>query len=218
MKNHFAFLIFLFITTTLTAQHQSEISGLYGECEIGFFTCLQMELKPNGTFDYFIFYDVGGGSVLEGQWQFKNDTIYLNTFKQPKQQKSIIIDTQSDNKNFINIRVYDYDSLKMGFAEIIINNKIQMYCDKNGLITVPDMPIESITVKFSTESTTFNLNGEKGNNISLFIPILDGAIPSYLSNEKWLYKKNKLIPYLRSNKNYNKKYALKKTELNNKRF
>ena len=206
------------MTTSLTAQNVKDISGLYGECEIGFFACTQMYLKPNGIFNYFIFYDVGGGTVLEGQWQYKFDTIYLNTFKQPKQQKTFIINSETSNLDSLRIHVYDYDSLGMGFAEILINNNILVKCDQDGFAKISSLPVNNIVVHFITESFTFNIKDIYAKDISLFIPFQGSSIPEYLINEKWLYKKNKLLPFLRFEKKYDKKYSLPRTELINKRF
>ena len=128
MNNKFLIFLMVIFSSSLLAQNNKDISGLYGECEIGFLSCEQMYLSPNGTFSYFLCYDVGGGYVSEGHWQYKFDTLYLNTYKQPKQQKSYIVNSVSNNPDSILIHVYDYDSTNMSFAQIVINNTIHLTC------------------------------------------------------------------------------------------
>lgn len=71
-------------------QSASKIVGLYGKCESGFFACEQLEIKSDSTFEYGIFYDVGGWKIWAGKWDLSNDTLVLNTFKQPRTESDSI--------------------------------------------------------------------------------------------------------------------------------
>jgi hypothetical protein len=71
-------------------QEKIKIAGLYGKCQSGYFACEQLDIKSDSTFEYGIFYDVGGWKTWTGYWELSNDTIVLNTFKQPKTESDSI--------------------------------------------------------------------------------------------------------------------------------
>ncbi|WP_148660986.1 hypothetical protein [Marinilabilia salmonicolor] len=71
-------------------QEKLKIIGLYGKCQSGYFACEQLEIKSDSTFEYGIFYDVGGWKIWTGSWVLSNDTLILNTFKQPQTESDSI--------------------------------------------------------------------------------------------------------------------------------
>ncbi|WP_439185879.1 hypothetical protein [Carboxylicivirga taeanensis] len=71
-------------------QEKLKITGLYGKCQSGYFACEQLEIKSDSTFEYGIFYDVGGWKIWTGNWSLSNDTLILNTFKQPQTESDSI--------------------------------------------------------------------------------------------------------------------------------
>ena len=78
MKN---LLIILALTITLLSC-KTQKDTLYGKCWKHYYACTQILLKDNGEFEYFQFYDVGGSTIVKGQWQSVNDTVILNTYEQ----------------------------------------------------------------------------------------------------------------------------------------
>ncbi len=61
----------------------NDIAGLYGKCEKGFFACEQVLINADSTFEYGLFYDVGGWNYWKGAWTQKGDTLILNSYNQP---------------------------------------------------------------------------------------------------------------------------------------
>jgi hypothetical protein len=198
-------------------QKNNGFSGLYGECEIGFFACMQIDLDPNGSFEYFIFFDVGGGRVLKGNWNLKEDTLILNTFDQPKQLTPTIINDYDNKNDSITIRIFDQDSINLWLSQLVINN-LEYNCDTTGVAKIPKQIIDEITVHFLNQSYTIKINNKDFKDISIFVPLPISVPPAYLTNEKWLVKGKKLFPYFRFEKGYDKKCYLEKTEAINKRF
>jgi len=84
MKQIFHIFFIFALSINSFGQSRKDITGLYGECSNGFFACEQIELKKDSTFEYGIFYDVGGWVIWEGNWTLKHDTLILNSFRQPK--------------------------------------------------------------------------------------------------------------------------------------
>ena len=84
MKQKFYILFFFSLSISSFGQTRKDITGLYGECSIGYFSCEQIELKKDSTFEYGIFYDVGGWVTWTGNWTMKHDTVTLNSYRQPK--------------------------------------------------------------------------------------------------------------------------------------
>jgi hypothetical protein len=84
MRQSFYILFFFSFSVSTFGQTGKDVTGLYGECSNGFFACEQIELKKDSTFEYGIFYDVGGWVNWTGKWTIKHDTLILNSFRQPK--------------------------------------------------------------------------------------------------------------------------------------
>ena len=87
MRSLIAILIFLYGLNLLAQENNPDkkYDGLYGECDKGYFACKQIELKPDSTFIYAQFFDVGGWHSFAGTWTLKdNGRIILNTYNQYK--------------------------------------------------------------------------------------------------------------------------------------
>ena len=84
MRRTLFILFFFSFSVCLSGQTRKDITGLYGQCSPGFFACTQIELKNDSTFEYGIFYDVGGWVTWTGKWTMRSDTLVLNSYRQPK--------------------------------------------------------------------------------------------------------------------------------------
>ena len=84
MNQIFYILFCLALSINSFGQTRKDITGLYGKCSDGFFACEQIELKKDSTFEYEIFFDVGGWVTWTGSWTMNHDTLILNSYKQPK--------------------------------------------------------------------------------------------------------------------------------------
>jgi hypothetical protein len=110
---------------------ENSIIGLYGECHIGYFACSQLELKSDSTFEYYVFYDVGGGIILKGTWKVDLDTLILNTFNQPIFAKGYKILDSNYNKSK-EIYCFNRDSVPLFYGTVIINHSDTIVLDENG--------------------------------------------------------------------------------------
>jgi hypothetical protein len=82
-------IIYLILVSCASKVRDSE---LYGKCETPMYGCTQLKLNTDKTFEYFVFEDVGGESLTKGTWKAHyGDTIILNSYKQPIEEK---IDTE----------------------------------------------------------------------------------------------------------------------------
>ncbi len=80
MKQFIPIIFALFFNSCSTTGKIGDKTILYGECNEGYFACTQFELKEDMTFEYYMFYDVGGGIIKQGKWKYANgDTLVLNT-------------------------------------------------------------------------------------------------------------------------------------------
>lgn len=109
-------------------QSCSTVDKLYGRCENGYYSCTQILLKKDSTFEYFIFYDVGGGSVLKGNWLRNKDTIVLNTYKQPQ------VITELDKINYQICKDVVTPCWLTNEKVLIKNNRLHIYKDTSGKI------------------------------------------------------------------------------------
>ncbi len=108
-------LLSIFIITSCSLK--KEISKLYGKCEKHSFACTQIEINPDGTFEYFVFMDVGGKTIRKGTWShYTVDTLLLNTYDQPKNKTTTykgVINTRLMIKVKISIAYFEH---KHGFS------------------------------------------------------------------------------------------------------
>lgn len=82
--------------TLLSCKTQKDT--LYGKCGKHYYACAQILLKGNGQFEYFQFYDVGGSTIVKGQWKSINDTVVLNTYEQQHDRLDTVIETTIQNQ------------------------------------------------------------------------------------------------------------------------
>ncbi len=92
-----ALLIISALTLTLVSC-KIQKDTLYGKCGKHYYACTQILLKDNGEFEYFQFYDVGGSTIVKGQWQSVNDTVVLNTYEQQNDRLDTVIESTIQNQ------------------------------------------------------------------------------------------------------------------------
>ena len=203
-------LILLFLGSCST---NKSVIGLYGKCRKKYLTCTQIELKSDKTFEYFIFMDVGGGTIVKGNWeQISVDSIKLNTFEQPKNPsttyKGKINPDRIDN---VKITIRDLE-LPLAAAFIIINNQNNgKAADVNGIAELKAKEIKTITYHYLGQKETIEIDNPNFNEIEIIVRDLDlNAVPRYLTDKIMTVKNKKLF--------FNDWYSIKKTNLKNKQW
>lgn len=89
--------ILTMVITILSCRSKKDV--LYGKCQKNYYACTQVLLKKNGEFEYFQFYDVGGSTVVKGQWQSRDDTVILNSYEQQEHRIDTVIESTTWNRN-----------------------------------------------------------------------------------------------------------------------
>jgi len=205
-------LILILLVFSSCSTNKSAI-GLYGKCGKSYFACTQIELKSDNTFEYFIFYDVGGGNVLKGTWEkTSNDTIVLNTYKQPENPKTTYVGkTNPELKEKIKIRISDKNGA-LGYASIQINDKKQgKGANENGFAEFKAESIKNVNYNFLGQEETIEIDNPNYNEIEIRIKDLDiNSIPEFITDYKIAFKRNRII--------MDSSYVYKKTSLKNKQW
>jgi hypothetical protein len=203
-------LILLFLSSCST---NKSVVGLYGKCGKSYFACTQIELKSDNTFQYFIFYDVGGGSLLKGTWKrISNDTVVMNTYNQPEFPKTTYVGKINPDLNGeIKIQITDKNG-SLGYASVEINDKKQgKATDENGVAKFKTDSIKNIHYNFLGQNETIEIDNPKYNEIEITVRDLDlNAVPRFLTDKIITIDKNKLF--------FNDGYSLKKTRLKNRQW
>jgi hypothetical protein len=205
-------LILILLVFSSCSTNKSAI-GLYGKCGKSYFACTQIELKSDKTFEYFIFMDVGGGTVVKGNWeQLSVDSIKLNTFEQPKNPsttyKGKINPDRIDN---VKITIGDLE-LPLAAAFIVINDqKDGKAVDVNGIAELETQKIKTITYHYLGQKETIEIDNPNYNEIEITVRDLDlNAVPRFLTDKIMVLKNGKLF--------FNDGYSLKKTNLKNRQW
>jgi hypothetical protein len=204
--------IFILLITVSCSTNKSVV-GLYGKCGKGYFTCSQIELKPDNTFEYFIFHDVGGGNVIKGTWKkISNDTIVINTYKQPEIPKTTYVGKINPNLiGKVKIRISDKKGA-LGFTDVFINDREQLkVANNNGIAEFEVESIKNIEYRFISHQEKIEIENPNYNEIDILIKDLDlNAVPEFITNEKIVFKRNKII--------MDTTFVYKKTNLKNKQW
>ena len=175
--------------------------------------CTQIELKSDKTFEYFIFMDVGGGSVVKGTWEsISSDTIVLNTYNDPRILKTTYKGkVNPDLKSKIKIRISDKDGA-LGSVNVQINDKEQsLSTDKNGVAEFNSQSIIDIDYNFWGHEEMIKIDNPNYNEIVVLIRDLDiYPIPETITDYKIVLRGKKLI--------MDSTYVYKKISLKNKQW
>lgn len=198
----------------ISCSSTQSVTGLYGKCEKDYFACTQLELKTDKTFEYFIFMDVGGASVIKGNWkQTASDSIVLNTFKQPKHPITTYTGKiNSETTENIKITIKEA-GFPLTAATVVINNNQGegKAANTDGVVEFEAQKIHTITYHFLHESETIAIDNPNFNEIEITIKDLDSsAVPTYLTDEVMILKNKRLF--------INESHSLKKTNMKNKQW
>jgi len=189
------------------------VIGLYGKCEKKYLACTQIELKSDKTFEYFIFMDVGGGTVVKGNWeQISNDSIKLNTFEQPKHPSTTYSGkVNPDRTDNVKITIRDLE-LPLAAAFIVINDQNEgKAADVNGFAELKAQEIKTITYHYLGQKETIKIDNPNFNEIEIIVRDLDlNAVPRFLTDKIMTLDNGKLF--------FNDGYSLKKTNLKNRQW
>ena len=187
--------------------------GLYGKCGKEYFCCTQIELKSDKTFEYFIFMDVGGGTVVKGNWeQISVDSLKLNTFEQPENPSTTFKGkTNAKRTEKVKITIKDFE-LPLAGAFIVLNNHdVGKPADVNGIAELENQEIKTITYHYLGQKETIEIDNPNYNEIEITVRDLDlNAVPRFLTDKIMVLNKGKLF--------FNDGYSLKKTNLKNKQW
>lgn len=211
MKHLKTLLLFLFIFTSCTSK--KTVTGLYGKCGKRYYACNQILLKPDNTFEYFVFMDVGGKNIIKGNWvQIAKDSIKLNTFNQPKTpQTSIKGSINPSRNNSIKIKLID-SVLPIASAYIVVNDQQNGKATNiEGDVELEVKELKTITYHYLGREETIMIDNPNYNEIEILIKDIDiTGFPKYFTNQIILVKNQKL--YL------NDFLSLKKTRIQNKQW
>ncbi|WP_407557917.1 hypothetical protein [Winogradskyella sp. 4-2091] len=200
-------LILLFFSSCST---NKSVIGLYGKCGKSYLACTQIELKSDKTFEYFIFMDVGGGTVVKGNWeQISTDSIKLNTFEQPKNASTTYSGKiNPDRIENIKITIRDLE-LPLAAAFIVVNDQNEgKAADVNGIAELESQEIKTITYHYLGQKETIEIDNPNYNEIEIIVRDLDlNAVPRFLTDKIMVLNNGKLF--------FNDGYSLKKTHLKN---
>ncbi|WP_143955099.1 hypothetical protein [Robertkochia solimangrovi] len=203
-------LILLFFSSCST---NKSVIGLYGKCGKSYLTCTQIELKSDKTFEYFIFMDVGGGTVVKGNWeQISTDSIKLNTFEQPKNPSTTYSGKiNPDRIDNIKITIRDLE-LPLAAAFIIVNDQnAGKAADVNGIAELETQELKTITYHYLGQKETIKIDNPNFNEIEIIVKDLDlNAVPRFLTDKIMILDNGKLF--------FNDGYSLKKTNLKNRQW
>nr|WP_299387537.1 hypothetical protein [Allomuricauda sp.] len=207
------FKLIVLITFLSSCSTNKSIVGLYGKCGKGYLACTQIEFKSDNTFEYFIFYDVGGGSVLKGNWKrISSDTVVINTFKQPEFPKTTYVGRINPNlKGIVKIRISDKNG-SLGGSNVLINDReLIKVAGENGIAEFDVDYIRNIEYGFLSQSEKIKIDNPNYNEIEILIKDLNlNVIPEFITNEKILVKRNKII--------MDSTYVYKRTSLKNRQW
>ena len=203
MKN---LLIILALTITLLSC-KTQKDTLYGKCGKHYYACTQILLKDNGEFEYFQFYDVGGSTIVKGQWQSVNDTVILNTYEQQHDRLDTVIESTIQNQKF---RI-EFTGGFWGYVSVD-STKYNLASGQNTLEI--DKPLKNITFYFYDEQgnpipVQYNMQSSSTNHLQVKVRRLTTNL--ILTDLKFIKTRNEL-------KYIHQPWTKKRTAMKNKQW
>lgn len=200
----------LLIISTLTITLISckiQKDALYGKCGKHYFACTQILLKGNGEFEYFQFYDVGGSTIVKGQWQSVNDTVILNTYEQQQHRLDTVIETTIQNQKS---RI-EFTGGFWGYVTVD-SIKYDLASGQNSLEI--DKPLKNITFYFYDYQgmpipVQYNMQSSSTNHLQVKVRSLTTNL--ILTNLKFIRTRNQL-------KYIDQPWTKKRTAMKNKQW
>jgi hypothetical protein len=213
VKKNNIFTLFILAIINISCVSEKRMFGLYGKCPKGYFGCSQFLLNSDGSFEHYIFMDVGGTNFIKGKWtKINTNEFLLNTYSQPIVPKTYYKSSINNNlENKIKIRVIEQNFPIPGF--IVKLNSEYGITDYDGEVTFDKQNIDKIKLLFLSfdEEIEIIKNDKESNYFTIYIRDLNSSvIPDYYT-DKLIKFKNKKI-YIETD------YSLKKTNINNKQW
>ena len=191
--------------TLLSCRTQKDT--LYGKCGKNYYACKQILLKNNGEFEYFQFYDVGGSTVVKGQWQSINDTVVLNTYEQQNYRLDTVIELTTQNQKS---RI-EFTGSFWGYVSVD-STKYNLTGGQNTLDI--DKPLKNITFYFYDDqgnAVPVHYNMQNSSTNYLQIKVRNLTTNLILSNLKFIKTRNQL-------KYVDQTWTRKRTAMKNKQW
>ena len=212
--------IFLFLFICSNSFGQISVIGLWGtECEDGFFACQQIHFKTDSTFEYVIFMDVGGWNYMEGIWQMNKDTIILNTYNQPEERQNKIYNESSRKGSLLKLSL-DSNIVRNIIVKVNENELVDTLFSNQSFLISEKITVRKITlINLDKSEDGIILFSDNGANIFEVFTLTPSITPkfTYLTNEKWFVRRNKIYYSMKNNGNF-ENYHYAKTNLKNKKF
>lgn len=190
------------------------VVGLYGKCEKGYFACTQIELKADNTFEYFIFMDVGGATILKGNWKkISKDSILLNTFEQPINPKTTYKGkiNPSVTNDTIRIEIRHWEFPLMAAYLLINDEKEGKIVDENGFVEFQTKKLNTITYYYLGYKETISIDNPNYNEIEILVKDIEiDAFTKYLT-DKLIIKRGKKVYF-------DPDYSLRRNHIKNKQW
>lgn len=187
-------IIALNIAITCFAQtSDGNLAGVYGKCK-NIYSCFQLKLNKDQSFDYYINEYVPGEGIAQGTWHVNEDTLIL-AVDVPRKEAIL---KQSFNKELqgqrLAFKVVDRDTMPIDSGKVLINKNKVYWTDEKGQINLDSGTIEQIEIENPfIQKTAFVIKANGDNTFSFYIPMGSTEL-IYQQPEKWLIEGKYLIP------------------------
>lgn len=208
-------LFILLLLSSACSPFKPSLTLFEGVCRFGH--CEQFLLKSDRTFEYYLYNDIGGLSKMEGCWEiWAGDTIIINTYQQAKSASIHYSVDTSLSQGCKAIRIFDWENESIGLAVVYINQESQQAStDDEGLSYFTTAYIADIQVNYLGLMDTFEIQEVDFNSIEIFLKELETYPPTYVTNQKIILRKHKIILLDEDDSHW---YELKKTKLSHQKW
>lgn len=195
-----------------------KITGFYSRCVGTGYTCTQLQINPNYTFEYYSENNGYDKTIIKGTWKkFAQKQILLNSDSQPKNAATKYYARANPNfKSFIRIQLIE-NSRFLDSATVIINKDQQIKkTDTHGIVEFAATKVTTIEYRYKNMTETFTITNADFNDFQFMVKDYETIIfPKYFTN-KLVSKNMRKVIFERDN--VSEKFDLKKTAKSEKRF
>lgn len=192
--------------------------GFYSRCIGTGYTCTQLQINTNNTFEYYSENNSYDKTIIKGTWKaFAKKQILLNSNSQPKNAATKYYARTNPNfNNFLRIQLIE-NSRFLDSATVIINRDQQIKkTDIHGIVEFAATKVTTIEYRYKNMTETFIITNPDFNDFQFMVKDYETSIfPKYFTNKLVSKSMGKVI-FERDN--VSEQFDLKKTAKSEKRF
>lgn len=175
---------------------QKSLTGLYSRCIGASYTCTQLQLNNNSTFEYFSLSPSLSPIIIKGKWKvIEKKQILLNSDSQPKNpQTKYFARVNPQLKTSIRIQIIGNDNFLENVVVILNTNQQIKKTDNHGIVEFAATKVATIQFQYLALKETLTISNPDFNDFEIVAKDYETTIfPKYFTNKLVTKQQGKMV-------------------------